>query len=154
LGMDGISTAHHVSNAKALETATVCEIPFAQLETLSQQIPSLQHHFFRLMSNEIRSDRELHMLLGKKNADDRVASLLLSLSARHQRRGLSDNIFRLPMSRYDIANYLGMAVETVSRIFTRFQQQQWLRVDGREIEILDRGSLCGQNHDPAMELLL
>ena len=136
LGMDGISTAHHVSNAKALETATVCEIPFSQLETLSQQIPSLQHHFFRLMSNEIR------------------ASLLLSLSARHQRRGLSDHRFRLPMSRYDIANYLGMAVETVSRIFTRFQQQQWLRVTGRDIEILDRARLCGQNHDPALEFTL
>jgi len=66
LGMDGISTAHHVSNAKALETATVCEIPFSKLETLSQRIPSLQHHFFSLMSNEIRSDRELHMLLSKK----------------------------------------------------------------------------------------
>ena len=154
LGMDGISTAHHVSNAKALETATVCEIPFSQLETLSQQIPSLQHHFFRLMSNEIRADRELHMLLGKKSADDRVASLLLSLSARHQRRGLSDHCFRLPMSRYDIANYLGMAVETVSRIFTRFQQQQWLRVTGRDIEILDRARLCGQNQDPALELTL
>ena len=132
----------------------MCEIPFSQLETLSQQIPSLQHHFFRLMSNEIRADRELHMLLGKKSADDRVASLLLSLSARHQRRGLSDHRFRLPMSRYDIANYLGMAVETVSRIFTRFQQQQWLRVTGRDIEILDRARLCGQNHDPALELTL
>ena len=87
LGMDGISTAHHVSNAKALETATVCEIPFSKLEMLSQRIPTLQHHFFSLMSNEIRSDRELHMLLSKKNADDRVASLLLSMSARHQRRG-------------------------------------------------------------------
>lgn len=144
LGMDGISTAHHVSNAKALETATVCEIPFSKLETLSQRIPSLQHHFFSLMSNEIRSDRELHMLLSKKNADDRVASLLLSMSARHQRRGLSERAFRLPMSRYDIANYLGLAVETVSRIFTRFQQNEWLQVEGREVEILDRQSLCGE----------
>lgn len=143
LGMDGISTAHHVSNAKALETATVCEIPFSKLETLSQRIPSLQHHFFSLMSNEIRSDRELHMLLSKKNADDRVASLLLSMSARHQRRGLSERAFRLPMSRYDIANYLGLAVETVSRIFTRFQQQDMLLVDGRDVEIVDREALCG-----------
>ena len=145
--MDGISTAHHVSNAKALETATVCEIPFSKLEMLSQRIPTLQHHFFSLMSNEIRSDRELHMLLSKKNADDRVASLLLSMSARHQRRGLSERVFRLPMSRYDIANYLGLAVETVSRIFTRFQQNEWLRVEGREVEILDRRSLCGERQN-------
>lgn len=145
LGMDGISTARHMSSAKALESASVCEIPFNQLEVLSQQIPSLQHHFFSLMSNEIRADRELHMLLGKKNADDRLASLLLSLSARNHRRGLSEDAFRLPMSRYDIANYLGLAVETVSRIFTRFQQQQLLRVEGREVEILNRKVLCGQS---------
>ena len=144
VGMDGISTAYHISSAKALETATVCEIPFAHLETLSSRIPSLQHHFFSLMSREIQEDRALHMLLSKKSADDRIASLLLTFAARQQRRGLSDRIFRLPMSRYDIANYLGLAVETVSRIFTRFQQQALIRVEGREVEILDRPRLCGE----------
>ncbi|MGB1220372.1 MAG: fumarate/nitrate reduction transcriptional regulator Fnr [Alcanivoracaceae bacterium] len=142
VGMDGISTAHHMSSVKALETASVCEIPFDKLEQLSQRIPSLQHHFFALMSREIQADRELHMLLSKKAADDRVAHLLLSISARHQRRGLSASSFRLPMSRYDIANYLGLAVETVSRIFTRFQQNSLIRAEGREVEILDRGALC------------
>ena len=143
VGMDGISTAHHMSSAKALETASVCEIPFARLEELSSRIPSLQHHFFSLMSREIQADRELHMLLGKKSADDRIAALLISLANRQQRRGLSSQRIRLPMSRYDIANYLGLAVETVSRIFTRFQQQGLLAVEGREIEILDRHGLCG-----------
>jgi CRP/FNR family transcriptional regulator len=143
VGMDGISTAHHMSSAKTLETSSVCEIPFSRLEELSSKIPSLQHHFFSLMSREIQADRELHMLLSKKSADDRIASLLLSISARQQRRGLSAQRIRLPMSRYDIANYLGLAVETVSRIFTRFQQQGMLAVEGREIEILDRESLCG-----------
>jgi CRP/FNR family transcriptional regulator, anaerobic regulatory protein len=143
--MDGISTAHHMSSAKALETASVCEIPFQRLEELSSKIPTLQHHFFSLMSREIQADRELHMLLSKKSADDRIASLLLSFAARQQRRGLSSQRIRLPMSRYDIANYLGLAVETVSRIFTRFQQQGMLAVEGREIEILDREALCGNN---------
>jgi CRP/FNR family transcriptional regulator, anaerobic regulatory protein len=145
VGMDGISTAHHMSSAKALETASVCEIPFQRLEELSSKIPTLQHHFFSLMSREIQADRELHMLLSKKSADDRIASLLLSFAARQQRRGLSSQRIRLPMSRYDIANYLGLAVETVSRIFTRFQQQGMLAVEGREIEILDREALCGNN---------
>lgn len=143
VGMDGISTARHVSSAKALETASVCEIPFDRLEFLSSRIPSLQHHFFSLMSREIQADRELHLLVSKKSADDRIAALLLSISARHKLRGLSATTFRLPMSRYDIANYLGLAVETVSRTFTRFQQQHVLRVDGREVEILNRGALCG-----------
>ncbi|MFN3713175.1 MAG: fumarate/nitrate reduction transcriptional regulator Fnr [Alcanivoracaceae bacterium] len=145
VGMDGISTAHHMSSAKALETASVCEIPFQRLEELSSKIPTLQHHFFSLMSREIQADRELHMLLSKKSAEDRIASLLLSFATRQQRRGLSSQRIRLPMSRYDIANYLGLAVETVSRIFTRFQQQGLLAVEGREIEILDREALCG-NH--------
>src|SRR5690606_25232690 len=95
---------------------------------ISSRIPSLQHHFFSLMSREIQEDRALHMLLSKKSADDRIASLLTTIAARQQRRGLSNRIFRLPMSRYDIANYLGLAVETVSRIFTRFQQQGLIRV--------------------------
>ena len=142
VGMDGISSSHHVSNAKALETATVCEIPFSRFEELSIKIPSLQRHFFSLMSQEIRSERELHMLLGKKTADERVAALILSMSARHQHRGLNGAAFRLPMSRNDIANFLGLAVETVSRIFTRFQQLRLISVDGREVNILDRAGLC------------
>ncbi len=143
IGMDGISTARHVSSAKALESTSVCEIPFHRLEELSSRIPSLQHHFFSLMSREIQADRELHMLLGKKSAEDRVAALLLSISARHQRRGLRADIFNLPMSRYDISNYLGLAVETVSRIFTRFQQSGLIAQQGREVSILDRHKLCG-----------
>lgn len=143
IGMDGISTARHVSSAKALESASVCEIPFHRLETLSARIPTLQHHFFSLMSKEIQSDRELHMLLGKKSADDRVAALLLSISSRQQRRGLRGDCFLLPMSRYDISNYLGLAVETVSRIFTRFQQSGLISLQGREVSILDRERLCG-----------
>lgn len=143
VGMDGISTARHMSSAKALESASVCEIPFAHLEELSSRIPSLQHHFFSLMSREIQADRELHMLLGKKSAEDRVAALLLSISARQKRRGLRADTFLLPMSRYDISNYLGLAVETVSRIFTRMQQNGAIAQEGKEVTILDRTRLCG-----------
>lgn len=141
VGMDGVSTAYHASSAKALETSTVCEIPFDMMENLSLRIPSLQHHFFQLMSQEIKADRELHMLLSKKTAEERIAALLLSLSARAYRRGLSDTRLRLPMPRNDMANYLGLAVETVSRIFTRMHHTGVLRVEGREVEILDRDRL-------------
>lgn len=141
LGMDGIHAAHHKSSARALDSTTVCRIPFGRLEELSHRMPSLQHHLFSLMSNEICSERELHMLLGKKSADDRLAAFLVTLSERHRRRGVSPDFFRLPMSRYDIANYLGLAVETVSRIFTRFQKTGVLRVEGREVTILDHDAL-------------
>ncbi len=151
VGLDSISTGHHASSAVALETTAVCTIPFGDLENLSREIPGLQHHFFRLMSKEIQSDQQLMVLLSKRTAEERIASLLLSLSARHKRRRLSEASFRLPMSRSDIGNYLGLAVETVSRIFTRFQQMGVLEVVGKEITILDRAQLC-QLAEPASEL--
>lgn len=137
VGMDGISKNTHASSAKALETAAVCEIPFSSLERLSTLVPSLQRHFFQLMSREITEDQQLITLLSKNSADERVAALLLSISTRNANRKLSATQFRLPMSRVDIGNYLGLTVETVSRVFSRMQKMNFLRVDNKEIEILD-----------------
>lgn len=137
LGMDGISNNSHASSAKALETAAVCEIPFTSLEKLSSLMPNLQRHFFQLMSREITEDQQLITLLSKNSADERVAALMLSISTRNARRKLSSTQFRLPMSRVDIGNYLGLTVETVSRVFSRMQKMDILRVDNKEIEILD-----------------
>jgi CRP/FNR family transcriptional regulator len=137
LGMDGISNNAHASSAKALETAAVCEIPFTSLEKLSSMMPNLQRHFFQLMSHEITEDQQLITLLSKNSADERVSSLMLSISARNARRKLSSTQFRLPMSRVDIGNYLGLTVETVSRVFSRMQKMDILRVDNKEIKILD-----------------
>lgn len=141
LGMDGISKNRHTSSAKALETSAVCEIPFESLGSLSSRIPSLQRHFFQLLSQEITQDQELITLLSKNSAEQRIAALLLSLSARHARRRLSATSFRLPMSRTDIGNYLGLTVETVSRVFSRFQKQGLIAVDNKELTLLDPGAL-------------
>ncbi|GAB5414579.1 MAG: FNR family transcription factor [Congregibacter sp.] len=137
LGMDGISNNSHASSAKALETAAVCEIPFTSLEKLSSLMPHLQRHFFKLMSREIAEDQQLITLLSKSSADARVGTLLLSVSTRHARRGLSATQFRLSMSRVDIGNYLGLTVETVSRVFSRLQKLDVLKVENKEIEILN-----------------
>lgn len=137
LGMDGISKNTHASSAKALETSAVCEIPFTSLEKLSAMMPSLQRHFFQLMSREITEDQQLITLLSKNSADERVAALMISISTRNARRKLSSTQFRLPMSRVDIGNYLGLTVETVSRVFSRMQKLDVLQVDNKEIEILD-----------------
>jgi len=137
LGMDGISNNTHASSARALETAAVCEIPFSSLEKLSAMMPTLQRHFFQLMSREITEDQQLITLLSKNSADERVASLMLSISARNARRKLSATQFRLPMSRVDIGNYLGLTVETVSRVFSRMQKMDILSVDNKEIKILE-----------------
>lgn len=143
LGMDGIAKNKYASSARALETSSICEIPFDKLGELSQRIPSLQKHFFQLMSQEIAEDQQLLTLLSKNTADQRVAALLLSISARNKRRKLSAANFRLPMSRTDIGNYLGLTVETVSRVLSRFQKMGVLGVDNKEITILDADGLRG-----------
>ncbi|MDM3869790.1 fumarate/nitrate reduction transcriptional regulator Fnr [Porticoccus sp. W117] len=136
-GIDGIGHNRYVNSAIALETSAICEIPFSRLEELSVEIPSLQRHFFQLMSKEITSDQQLITQLSKNSAEERIATLILSISSRNARRKLSSTQIRLPMSRADIGNYLGLTVETVSRVFSRFQKQGLLAVDKKEIEILD-----------------
>jgi CRP/FNR family transcriptional regulator len=141
LGMDGISESAHASSARALETSAICAIPFDSLEKLSALMPGLQRHLFQLLSREITEDQLLITLLSKNSADERVATLLLSISRRIARRQLSASQFRLPMSRVDIGNYLGLTVETISRVFSRMQKSGILRVDNKEIEILDQEAL-------------
>jgi CRP/FNR family transcriptional regulator len=122
-------------SAKVLETTTVCEIPFERLDELSGQLPELRRQMLRSMSKELRDDQQMMLLLSKKNAEQRVATFLLKLSQRFKARGYSASNFRLSMSRNEIGNYLGLAVETVSRIFTRFQKMDLMQVDGKEVEL-------------------
>ena len=137
VGLDSMSDDTHASSASALERTSVCEIPVDELEKLAHIMPELQHHMFHLMSQEIRNGHQLSVLLSKNTAEERIAALLLSLSSRFHRRKLSSTHFSLPMARNDIANFLGLAVETVSRVFTRFQNQGLIRARGRDIELLD-----------------
>ena len=115
----------------------MCEIPFHRLEELSSEIPSMQRHFFQLMSQEITTEQKLITLLSKNSAEERVAALLISISARNARRKLSRTSFRLPMSRTDIGNFLGLTVETVSRVVSRFNKQGHITVESKEITLLD-----------------
>ena len=137
MGMDGIAKNTHACSALALETASVCEIPFSALQDLSLTIPSLQGRFFQIMSREIAEDQQLITLLSKNTSEERISALILSVSARNARRKLSATNFRLPMSRIDIGNYLGLTVETVSRVFSRLQKLGVLEVNNKEIAILD-----------------
>jgi len=137
LGMDGISQNQHASSAVAMETSSVCQIPFNHLGELSQMIPSLQQNCFQLMSQEIVEDRRLIAMLSKGHAEQKVANFLLTISACKARNHLSDSEFRLPMSRGDIGNYLGLTIETISRVFNRLQKQEVLSVNNKDIIILD-----------------
>jgi CRP/FNR family transcriptional regulator len=146
LGFDGIDNEIYGSNVVALETSTVCEIPFVRMEELSLQVPSLQRHFYQLMSRQIENNHRLLLTISKKNAEGRVATLLLSLSQRYSRRKLSPNAMRLPMSRMDIGNFLGLTIETVSRTFSRLQKEEIISVDGREVVIIDDEKLHELSH--------
>ncbi|MGB0693133.1 MAG: fumarate/nitrate reduction transcriptional regulator Fnr [Pseudomonadales bacterium] len=146
LGLDAIDSKVHLSTAKSMETTSVCEIPFDSIEDLSATIRNLQVHMYRLLSREIRVDQELQMLLAKKSAEERISAFLMNLSLRYQQRRLSSTHFRLPMARSDIGNYLGLAVETVSRTLTRLQTTGVLMVEGKEVEILDLNALCNIAH--------
>jgi len=141
VGLSGYDSGTYPLTAKALETTTVCEIPIAQLDQLSNELPELRRQIMRTMSGEIRHDQSMMMLLSKKNAEERIASFLVDISQRFARRGFSHTQFRLSMSRVDISNYLGLAVETVSRVFTRFQKIGLIETQGKEITLLDSNTL-------------
>lgn len=141
VGLDAISSDSHNCSARALETTSVCEIPYMRLEELSTEVPSLQRQLLRVMSKEILQDEHMMMLLGRKAADERLAALLLSISNRFKQRGFSAKEFNLSMSRNDIGNYLGLAVETVSRLFTRFQEEGILDAQRKHVRILDLARL-------------
>ncbi len=141
VGLDAINSWIHPCSASALETTSICELPFEQLEHLAADIPSLQRQLLRLMSKEIFADQEMLFAMARRSAEERLAMLLLSFSDRFGRRGLSSTRFRLPMARSDLGNYLGLAPETMSRLFRRFQENGWLQAEGREIQILEPEAL-------------
>lgn len=141
IGLGGMAANQHMSEARALETTMVCEVPIDVLETYSEEVPSVRQQMLKIMSQEILDNQELMLLLGKKNADERLATFLLSLSRRFQKRSYSPSQFNLSMSRSDIGNYLGMAEETVCRVFTRFQDDGLLNTERRQVQLLDQNRL-------------
>lgn len=141
LGVDAISDERHPCDAVALEQVQVCEIPLESLEELAREIPGLQRQLLRIMSKEIVKEQGQLMMLGKMTADARLATCLLSLSDRFKSLGMPAKQFRLSMSRQDLGDYLGLALETVSRLFSRFQEHELIKVEGRMVQILNISKL-------------
>jgi len=142
-GLDGMSDGAYASNSVVLETASICELPYDDLEELCHSLHGLNHQLMRLASKEITADQRMLLLLGKRTVEEKLVVFLLSLSTRYKSRGLSATEFNLLMSRQDIGNYLGMAIETVSRLFARFQEEGLLKVNRREVIITDLPRLKG-----------
>ena len=141
IGLDGISTEAHTCSAHALEDSEVCLLPFSRLEDFSRRIPALQHHVHRLLSSEIVREQHNMLLLGTMRAEEKLASFLLDLSDRYLKRGYSASEFVLRMTREEIGSFLGLKLETVSRLFSRFQEAGLIIAQQKYIKILDANGL-------------
>ena len=137
LGMDGLGSGRHNATAVALEDSEVCVMPYSLIEEMSREMPSLQRQLHAVLSREIVRDHGVMMLLGSMRAEARLATFLLNLSRRFVRRGYSPSDFHLRMTREELGSYLGLKLETVSRLFSHFQKSGLIEVDQKHIRILD-----------------
>ena len=141
MGLDGIDTGRHAVDAIALEDSQVCVIPFPGLEKLGREVPSLQKQLHRIMSREIVNDHRVMLHLGSMHAEERVAAFLINLADRLRTRGFSASSLVLRMSREEIGSFLGLKLETVSRLFSRFQEEGHIQVQGRAVKLLNMTAL-------------
>jgi CRP/FNR family transcriptional regulator len=140
IGLNAIHEGRHQASVVALDTSAVCSLPFNSMSGMARDMPELQLELFRVMSQRIS---ELEKFSGDLSADERIALFLRSLSQRFSRRGYSEREFILSMSRRDIASYLRLATETVSRVLARFQQRGLIEVDRKLVRLLDLDAIDG-----------
>ena len=141
LGLGDIGDEKHLVNSVALEDSEVCPINMAELENMSRQIPALHHQFHRILSKEISQSQQHMLALGSMRAEERLANFLLNMSDRLAARGYSPHEFILRMSREDIGSYLGMKIETVSRLLSRFSESGLIQIKLRHVKLVDMSAL-------------
>ena len=141
LGMDGVGAGRYNGAAIALEDSEVCVMPFALLEEMARELPSLQRHLHGVLAREIVRDHGVMLLLGSMRAEERLATFLLNLSKRFTRRGYAADDFHLRMTREELGSYLGLKLETVSRLFSQFQKEGLIEVNQKHVRILDIAGL-------------
>ena len=137
MGLEAISRGRHGCQAVALEDSEVCAIPFAALSSMALSVPALQQQMFRMLSSDISRDQGLILRLSSMTAEQRLAAFLVGLSRRYRRLGFAADRFVLRMTREEIGNYLGLTLETVSRLFSRFQNEGLIAVRHRDVTLND-----------------
>jgi CRP/FNR family transcriptional regulator len=141
VGMDGISTEQHSCDTVALEDTDVCVIPYERIEEVAHAVPMLRTHFHKVMSREIVREHGVMLLLGSMHAEERLAAFLLNLSQRFEARGYSRTEFVLRMTRAEIGSFLGLKLETVSRVLSRFAHDGLIEVNQKHVRILSTDGL-------------
>jgi CRP/FNR family transcriptional regulator, anaerobic regulatory protein len=136
LGLDGIASGKHASDATALTDSDVCVLPYERLATVGHEAHTVQRHLYRMLSQEVVLKQSMMLLLGSMRADERVAAFLLNLSQRFTAQGFSASDFILRMTRDEIGSLLGMKLETVSRTFSKFQKAGVIRIEGKHVRIV------------------
>jgi CRP/FNR family transcriptional regulator len=137
MGLEGLGTGRYNGNAIALEDSEVCVLPYARIEEMAREVPALQRHLHAVLAREIVRDHGVMMLLGSMRAEERLATFLINLSRRFLRRGYSASDFHLRMTREELGSYLGLKLETVSRLFSQFQKDGLIEVEQKHVRILD-----------------
>jgi CRP/FNR family transcriptional regulator len=137
MGLDAIAGGRHQCSAEALQRSSACEVPYEKIEQVARELPGLQQQLMRVISREVQHDQRHLVMIGRKAALERLAIFLHSLSQRLARVRRDPHVLALPMSRRDLANYLGLVIETVSRLFSRLAEDGVIEVDRRTIRILD-----------------
>jgi CRP/FNR family transcriptional regulator len=149
VGIDALSGDHHLCSAQALEHTSICELPYEQLQLVVQEVPALYRQLMRVISREVVAEQHHLVTMGKQQAQERLAIFLRSLADRYGRLSRDSASLNLPMSRSEIANYLGLVIETVSRLFGRMEAAGVLTVERKAIHILRPDlleSLCKSGH--------
>lgn len=146
IGLENLGQDQCVSTAVTLEKSALCVLPVQSISNLSRQLPELQSHLFQIMSTEIRADYQRMHLLASQGADARVAGFLIGLASRQARRRMAGDTLRLPMSRAELGNHLGLALETVSRALGRMAESGMLEVSGKHLRLLDPQRLQALTH--------
>ena len=141
VGLDAINKNQHQCTAEALERSSICEIPYEHLNQVATEIPELHLQLMRIVSREIGYGHEHLTMMGRKQAQERLAIFLKNMITRYTRLHRDPNLLTLSMSRYDLANYLGLVIETISRLFSRMQASGILQVDRKRITIYDLPAL-------------
>ncbi|MFJ1300905.1 helix-turn-helix domain-containing protein [Pseudomonadota bacterium AL_CKDN230030165-1A_HGKHYDSX7] len=141
LGLDGLADLHHTAHATALEDSEVCVIRLADLQTVAADMPALPLRFLRALGKELTQDQTMMVRLGSMRAQERLAAFLIDLSQRMEARGYSASEFNMRMTREDIGSYLGLTLETVSRLFSRLADAGLLAIRQRHVKLLDLAAM-------------
>jgi CRP/FNR family transcriptional regulator len=137
MGLDGLASGQYQCDMIALNDTHVCRLPYHDFEQIADRFPVLREEILSISSANMTTAQKMLMFIGKRPVEERLAMFLISISQRFKTRGLSDSRFELPMSRHDIANYLGMAPETISRQFKKLQDQGMVSIRNRDVTIND-----------------